>query len=740
IPARRHPLRLYAALELGIGAIALLVLYGMPLVGRVYAASAGTAGAGLLLRGVVAALCLLPPTVLMGATLPALSRWVETTPRGASWLGSFYAGNTVGAVFGSLLAGFYLLRLHDMQTATWVAVALNLAVAAAAWTVARVTPPAPEPPPPGRAVVVAGARWIYVATALSGMAALAAEVVWTRLLSLLFGGTTYAFSLILAAFLVGIGLGSGLGSVVGRVMERPRAAFGWCQALLCVAIAWGAYMLTDSLPYWPIDPSLAPSPWLNFHLDFARSLWAVLPAALLWGASFPLALAALVGRDQDPARLLGGLYAANTVGAIIGALGANIIIAAHGSQVAQQALVGIAALAALLVLAQPLLQAAMKTTGGALKFAGTLALIGVVAGSVAARVIHPVPGSLVAYGRWAPTRAAGVEVIYMGEGLNSSVAVSRLSNGVLNYHNAGKVQASSEVQDMRLQRMLGHLTTLLPASPKSVLVIGCGAGITAGAVSVDPAVERLTIAEIEPLVVRTVGTYFAAHNFNVLGNPKTHPHIDDARHFLLTTRETFDAITSDPLDPWVKGAAMLYSREFFELVKRRLNPGGVVTLFVQLYESSEQAVKSEIATFFEAFPNGAIFANTLEGAGYDLVLVGQVEPLRIDLDAIEARLRRPEYATLARSLSEIGFRSSIDLFATYGGRPRDMAAWLQDAQITRDLDLRLQYLAGLGLNLRAAGSIYEGMLVHRRFPSDMFVGSEAARAWLLQAMMGEARW
>ncbi|RPJ76489.1 MAG: SAM-dependent methyltransferase, partial [Acidobacteria bacterium] len=481
-------------------------------------------------------------------------------------------------------------------------------------------------------------------------------------------------------------------------------------------------------------------PWLNFHLDFARSLWAVLPAALLWGASFPLALAALVGRDQDPARLLGGLYAANTVGAIIGALGANIIIAAHGSQVAQQALVGIAALAALLVLAQPLLQAAMKTTGGALKFAGTLALIGVVAGSVAARVIHPVPGSLVAYGRWAPTRAAGVEVIYMGEGLNSSVAVSRLSNGVLNYHNAGKVQASSEVQDMRLQRMLGHLTTLLPASPKSVLVIGCGAGITAGAVSVDPAVERLTIAEIEPLVVRTVGTYFAAHNFNVLGNPKTHPHIDDARHFLLTTRETFDAITSDPLDPWVKGAAMLYSREFFELVKRRLNPGGVVTLFVQLYESSEQAVKSEIATFFEAFPNGAIFANTLEGAGYDLVLVGQVEPLRIDLDAIEARLRRPEYATLARSLSEIGFRSSIDLFATYGGRPRDMAPWLQDAQITRDLDLRLQYLAGLGLNLRAAGSIYEGMLVHRRFPSDMFVGSEAARAWLLQAMMGEARW
>ena len=740
IPARLHPLRVYAALELGIGAIAILVLYGMPAVGWAYASIAGTAGSGLLLRSLVAALCLLPPTILMGATLPALSRWVETTPRGASWLGSFYAGNTVGAVVGSLLAGFYLLRLHDMPTATWVAVALNVAVAAAAWAVSRVTPPAPDAPPPGRAVIVPGARTIYVATALSGMAALGAEVVWTRLLSLLFGGTTYAFSLILAAFLVGIGVGSALGSVVGRLLKSPRAALGWCQALLCLAIGWGAYMLTDSLPYWPIDPSLSPSPWLNFHLDFARSLWAVLPAALLWGASFPLALAALVSRGQDPARLLGGLYAANTVGAIVGALGANVVIAAYGSQAAQQVLVGIAGVAALLVLGGPLLAPARKTTVGALRFAAVLALVGVVAGSVATRGIHPVPGSLVAYGRWAPTRAAGVEVIYVGEGLNSSVAVSRLANGILNYHNAGKVQASSEVQDMRLQRMLGHLTTLLPADPTSVLVIGCGAGVTAGAVSVDPAVKRVTIAEIEPLVVKTVSTHFAAHNFDVLANPKVHAQIDDARHFLLTTREKFDAITSDPLDPWVKGAAMLYSREFFQLVKSRLNPGGVVTLFVQLYESSEPAVKSEIATFFEAFPNGAIFANTLQGAGYDLVLVGQNEPLRIDLDAIEERLRRPEYATLARSLSEIGFNSAIGLFATYGGRPSDMRPWLQDAQITRDMDLRLQYLAGLGLNRREAASIYEGMLVHRRFPSDMFVGSEGARAWLMQVMASESPW
>ena len=132
------------------------------------------------------------------------------------------------------------------------------------------------------------------------------------------------------------------------------------------------------------------------------------------------------------------------------------------------------------------------------------------------------PGVFVAYGRYAATRLGESEVIYMGEGWNASVAVTRLSNGVLNYHNAGKVQASSEPQDMRLQRMLGHMTTLIPKNPASVLVIGCGAGVTAGAVSVDPAVKRLTIAEIEPLVPAVVSSYFAQHNFDVVANPKTH--------------------------------------------------------------------------------------------------------------------------------------------------------------------------------------------------------------------------
>ena len=159
----------------------------------------------------------------------------------------------------------------------------------------------------------------------------------------------------------------------------------------------------------------------------------------------------------------------------------------------------------------------------------------------------------IAYGRYTATWVGINEIVYKGEGVTASVAVTRTPNGVLNYHNAGKVQASSEPQDMRLQRMLGHITTLVPDNPQRVLVIGCGAGVTAGAVSSRSRSSNQTIAEIEPLVPKVVSKYFGEHNFNVVANPKVTVQLDDARHYLLTTKEKFDAITSDPLDPWVKG-------------------------------------------------------------------------------------------------------------------------------------------------------------------------------------------
>ncbi len=298
ISAQRNPLRMYAWLEAGIGILGLSVLVLVPLVARLYVAYVGHGLAGFLLRGVVCGVCLLPPTVLMGATLPAISRWIETTPKGVSWLGFFYGGNLAGAVFGCLLAGFYLLRVHDMASATYVAAAINAAVALAAFALAARTPvkseirsPKSEFGNPQSAIRnPQSSSTVCLAIAFSGMTALGAEVVWTRLLSLLLGSTVYTFSIILAVFLVGLGIGSAVGSVLGRATARPRLALGICQFLLAAGIGWTAWMLGKSVPFWPINPSLSLSPWFNFQLDLARCCWAILPPTLLWGAAFPLAL------------------------------------------------------------------------------------------------------------------------------------------------------------------------------------------------------------------------------------------------------------------------------------------------------------------------------------------------------------------------------------------------------------------------------------------------------------------
>ena len=723
VSARHHPLKVYAFLELGIGAFGIIVLFVVPLIGGAYTTIAGTGQASLFLRAIVAGICLLPPTLLMGATLPAIARWVETTPAGVSWLGYFYGGNLAGAVLGSVLAGFYLLRVYDMPTATFVAVALNVVVALLALAIARVT--AYTPAAVSGAVVVAtpGLRLVYGGIALSGLTALGSEVVWTRILSLLFGATTYTFSLILAVFLVGLGIGSTIGSELARRVTSPRATLGWCQLLLCVTIAWAAYATSASLPYWPINPSISTNPSYNLQLDLMRAIWVMFPSTLLWGASFPLALAAAASPGQDPGRLVGGVYAANTVGAIVGALATGLLLVGTvGSQMSQQILIGIAAMSGLLMLVG---DAPGAGASGGMRTRNALVLVVAVSiGAVLlARMVPPLPGLLVAYGRYAATWVGINQIVYVGEGITAAVAVSRTPDGVLNYHNAGKVQASSEPQDMKLQRMLGHITTLVPQNPAKVLVIGCGAGVTAGAVSIDPMVKDQTIAEIEPLVPQVVSTHFAEHNFDVVRNPKVRIHLDDARHYLLTTDEKFDAITSDPLDPWVKGAATLYTREFFEVVKEHLNPGGVVTLFVQLYESNDAAVKSEIATFLETFPNGAVFANTINGQGYDLVLFGQLDDRRINVDAIQARLSSPEGEPIRKSLSEIGINSAVELFGTYAGSRGDMQGWLKDAIINRDRNLKLQYLAGLGLNLYQSAAIYRNMIVETAFPEHLFEGS-----------------
>jgi len=717
ISPRHHPLVVFAFIELGIALLGLAVFYTMPVIAGIYAGWAGSGVAGIVLRAAVAAFCLLPPTILMGATLPAVTRWVDATPRGASWVGFFYAANIGGAVLGSVVAGFYVLAVYDVGAATLTAAGLNMIVALASLILASArgyiaVPSASEMQFPR-------SDWrIYVTTALSGMTALSAEVLWTRHLSLLLGGTVYTFSLILAVFLTGLGIGSAVGSVSAR-FQSARKNLGVCQLLLCAAIAWASYALAKSLPYWPIDVMAPSTSGVQLQLDLMRTMWAIFPAALLWGASFPLAVAAASDGAHKPDHVVGGLYAANTLGAISGALATSfVLVVSIGSRSTHQLLIVITACSGLLMLLR--LRPVFALTCGL--FVAAMVYI-----------VPALPWDFVAYGRFTPTRGRYANVIYMREGLTSSVAVSEDSNGHRTYHNSGKPEASSYPPDLRLQRMLGHLTTLVPKTSNSFLVIGLGTGATAGAVGIDPGAKRVVIADIEPLSVEIASKYFSESNFEVVDNPKSDIRIDDGRHYLATTSETFDGITVDPLDPWVKGAAALYTREFWNLCRSRLNPGGVVTVFVQLYETTEEAVKSEVATFLDVFPNGVVFANTVQGMGYDLVLLGRSDDAPIDIDQMNTRLQNPSYAPVMNSLKEIGFHSAVELLATYAGRSRNMSQWLNGAIINTDRNLRLQYLAAQGLNVYQANVIFGNMfLTGQSFPRDLFTGSPDQLATLEQ--------
>ncbi len=793
ISPKIHPLRVYAALEFGIGIIGILVLFCLPLLADLYT---GFYWHGVFARTVIAAICLVPPTLLMGATLPAVARFVDSTPEGVSWMGFFYGGNIAGAVIGCLGAGFFLLRLFNMPTATCTAAAINVVVAVVALMLAQKSlcnPPAQNPAPD--APKASHRSLIYFAIALSGLSALGAEVVWTRLLSLLLGGTVYSFSIILAVFLIGLGLGSGAGSIVSRTCARPRLVLGVCQLALAGTIAWAAWMITKSLPYWPVNPGIYTGdlgPWFIFQLDLLRAAWMILPAALLWGASFPIAIAAVVSSDQDPGRMVGGIYAANTIGAILGSLCFSLwIIPSFGTQWSERILIAVAVLSAIAALlafgAKNRADDARNWFPRLSFFGSTITIASIILIALAASAITRIPWVMVAWGRFTATYIAQADpelydgnralpknasasqwyCTYVGEGMNVSVAVTKTTAGTRYFHGAGKVQASSLPQDMRLQRMLGHLSALACKNPRGirdVLVVACGAGVTAGSFVPYPSVQQITVCDIEPLVPKIVTPMFGPENYNLMdGIDKENPHLvngkrvravfDDGRHYIRTLpRDTkFDVITSDPIDPWVKGSAALNTIEFYQMCKSHLKPGGVMTLWMPLYESNVESAKSMIATFFKVFPQGMLFSNDQQMEGYDAVLLGQADPSPIDVDQLLGILSSAEYEPVKQSLTDVGFGARemgmgnfdqnivVDLLATFAARAADLHPWTQNAQLNRDRDLRLQYLAGMYFNSYLGTTILHNILAYYRFPEDLFTGSPENIDLLKQMLTNSGR-
>ena len=666
--------------------------------------------------------------MLMGATLPAVARWVRTTPDGVSWLGFFYGGNTCGAVIGSLLAGFYLLRVHDTAFATFVAVGLNMAVAAVALLLARVTPYDDVDAGAGaRPTVRASGAWaVYATIALSGMTALSAEVIWTRMLSLLFGATVYTFSLILAVFLLGIGIGSSIGSAMARGMARPRLGLGWCQMLLCGAIAWAAYMCTQSLPWWPINPSFDSNPWFNFQLDLVRAMWAVLPAAILWGASFPLALASVASDGQDPARLVSGIYAANTVGAIVGALTSSLILVSWlGSQRSEQILIIVSGLSALLVL-----EAAPTTQDGRPRsqFAGTIPIVAAaVCAALLARNVPPIPPLLIAYGRYAATRIGQAEIIYWGEGmecLGCRVAAP-----------GRRAELSQRREGPGVERASGH------AAP-------------ADARPHDDAHPHQPEARARHRMRRRRD---GGRGVDRSESGAAHDRGDRAAraprglHLLRRTQLQRRQEPQDARAP--RRRAELSADDGREVRRdyvgsaRPVGEGRRDALHAGVLRARKASPESggcrhAVRAVVREQPGSGEERNRhLHGSVSERRRLGQhagraqattsccsvsSPPKPINVDEIEQRLQRPEYAQVRLSLSQIGMNSAVDLFSTYAGTATELQPWLKDASINRDRNLRLQYLAGLGLNLYQSESIYADMLAYASgYPNNLFLASDA---------------
>ena len=727
VSSKWHPLKVYAVLEAGIAFFALINLFFIPQLAKLYFDIGGYGFWSILIRIFVATLFLLPPTIFMGSTLPAIARWVKSDRKGTASLGLFYSTNIIGAVIGVLLAGFYLLKEHDVYVASFTATAINIAVVIIAiWLAKRSLYDAKIIK--DQLQTITKNKYVYLIAAISGFCGLGAQMIWTRLLANLFGGTVYTFSIILIVFLLGLGIGSTAGS---RVASWRFSSFTSLFILLLAsvpAIWWAGYAINNVIPHiflFGIDPSynyVSQINWANkCALDFVRTSAALLPATIIWGASFPIALACVAAKDVDSGAYSGKLYASNTLGAVLGAiLFAVVAIPITGTKLAQEFLV----ICAFLSIVIFLLKAYRKELK---EYSFSMQLIAIIFICLNVLLVASPVSTNVYMQIWGRTIQAWdiSDVITIEEGINSTVGITEFKNE--NYkrahsphyslHISGKIVASNDDRDMKIQRQLGHLPSVIHGNPKSALIIGFGAGVTAGSFTRYDSIERIVIVEIESRVPYLSGKYFKKENYDVLNDPRTELIIDDGRHFLATTQEKFDVISTDPIHPWVRGAASLYTEEFYQLVADRLNPGGYLTQWVPFYETDDKAVKSQIATFFKAFPNATIWNSQSGTKGYDVTLLGNIDPLQINEQLIDATT---SHLNLVNSLRQTEIDNVFALLKHYSGSRNDISSWLSDAEINKDKNLRLEYLAGKALDLQQADQIYSAMTSTIKYPDNLF--------------------
>jgi spermidine synthase len=651
--ADRHPrpLALYARLELLVALSAASTPFLLSLARQGYLHLGGSLALGAtgatLLRLVLATLVLGVPTFLMGGTLAAAARDVQdaSDPRRRS-TALLYALNTLGAVSGCLIATFVALEALGNRRTLWAACLVNLTVAALAGALSRSRPQAPETSAPLRSSEPAPrAALILGAAATVGFAFFLMEIVWYRMLGPLLGGTVFSFGLILAVALFGIGCGGAAYAAWGS--GRPAVLRGFALTCLLEAIAVAIpYALGDRIALLAV--LLRPLGQAGF---FGHVLaWAsitgivVFPTAFVAGVQFPLLIALLGRGDRHVGREIGLLYAWNTLGSILGSLAGGFgllpALTAPGCWRLVAVMLGGLGLAAAMLEPRPLRRPA-ALAGSAFLAAAVVALVLAVGPTAAWRHSGIGAGRYYPDAEWQRNRIEDQfrslrrTIVWERDGVESSVAIHGV--GSIAFVVNGKVDGNAR-EDAGTQVMSGLVGALLHPAPHRALVVGLGTGSTAGWLADVPGMQQVDVVELEPAIVE-MARRSASVNRNVLANPKVHLTFGDAREVLLTTRERYDLIVSEPSNPYRAGVASLYTREYYEAAARRLNPGGLFVQWTQAYEVDAPTVRTVYATIGSALPS----IESWQTLPSDLALVASAEPIVYDYDRLRERIAQEPF-------------------------------------------------------------------------------------------------
>jgi len=661
-PRLRNPLAAYAAVEAAIGACA-LTFHGLfvAVTDWSYAALLPALGADALALAAKLALAsalILPPSVLLGATFPLMSAGlVRTTPARGEAIAMLYFSNSLGAAAGVLASGFVLIAWAGLPGTLRTAGAINLALAAAVALLAR---PAGAAAPLRAETQARPARLLLATALLTGLASFVYEICWIRMLALVLGASTHAFELMLSTFILGLALG---GLAVRRRVDRaaePVRLLGWVQvsmalaALATLPVYDRTFELMEALMR---GLARTDAGYVLFNLaGQGLSALVMLPATFLAGMTLPLITGALL-RGGAGERAIGQVYAANTVGAILGVLAAmhlglpllglkgtligGALVDAllglallHRADCGRRALGAAAAacLAAVLALSLAFELNPNKLTAGVFRH-------GDLASSASARILFA------ADGKTATVHLAAYGDIY-------SIRTNGKSDGSINMATAGE-RGSDEITMV----LTGALPLALKPEARTAAVIGIGTGLTMHTLLQSLALERVETVEIEAQMA-AAARGFAPRNGSAFADPRGVIVIDDAKTYFSTRNRRYDIIVSEPSNPWVSGVSSLFTREFYRRIRGHLEPGGLLVQWFQLYEIDASLLASVMRALGETFPHYAAFA----ASDHDLLIVASLQPL--PRRAQERVFLQP---TLAQELRRIHVEGAGDLDARYLG-------------------------------------------------------------------------